>query len=319
MKNSSSKRIPELDSLRGIAAISVMYFHYSSYFRPKLDYDFSSQLDFKYGHHGVELFFIISGFVIFMSLERIKSVNDFLYKRFLRLYPTYWICLGITLTFSLNASYFEFTVKEKVLNFLMFQGFFGIRNIDGSYWSLVPELFFYVLMIILWKFKLLQKQLLVGIIWLFAMGLSLLRPSLIDIILNLKFGMYFLIGMMFYQLRKNKNLRYPHIIIFLSLIATIFVRTEYESFVFTFFFVIIFYLLIYEKLNFLNNNVAIFLGKISYPLYLLHQTIGFILISYLIKLGVNDYYAILFTVIFIIALSWTVYEYLEKPILKRFK
>ena len=113
-------RIPELDSLRGIAALCVMYYHYTHFFRFKLNYSFNEAFDFKYGHHGVELFFIISGFVIFMSLERVSSVKEFIYKRFIRLFPTYWACLSLTLlVVSLTANNdFRFSNFEKISNYI---------------------------------------------------------------------------------------------------------------------------------------------------------------------------------------------------------
>ena len=290
--NNNSNRIPELESLRGIAAVGVMFFHYTYFFRSKMNYDFSPSWDFKFGHHGVELFFMISGFVIFMSLDRINTVKEFLHKRFVRLYPTYWICLLITLFVLLfnNTNEFNFTIKEKVLNILMFQGLFNIKNVDGSYWSLLPELLFYVSMIFLWKFKFTKKIVLVSLVWLILMYLALLRPSVIDILLNLKFGVFFIIGIMFNLLFKNKKNSYPNVIILLALISVIFVRESVEAFLFTAFFVLLFYLLIYQKLTFLNNRTLIFFGKISYPLYLLHQTIGFILIYNFIAIGLPQFY-----------------------------
>jgi peptidoglycan/LPS O-acetylase OafA/YrhL len=186
-------RILELESLRGIAALSVLYYHYTYFFRPYMKYEFSSTWDFKYGHHGVELFFMISGFVIFMSLDRVNNVKEFLHKRFVRLYPTYWICLLITLVvlFFNNTHEFNFTINEKALNILMFQGLFNIKNVDGSYWTLLPELLFYVSMIVLWKFKLTKKIVLVSVVWLILMYVALLRPSVIDILLNLKIWCFF--------------------------------------------------------------------------------------------------------------------------------
>lgn len=319
--NNISNRIPELESLRGIAALSVLFFHYTYFFRSKINYDFSPSWDFKFGHHGVELFFMVSGFVIFMSLDRISSVKEFLYKRFIRLYPTYWICLLITLLVLLfnNTNYFDFTIKEKVLNLIMFQSLFNINNIDGSYWSLLPELLFYVAMIVLWKFKFTKKIVLVSLVWLILMYLALLRPSVIDILLNLKFGVFFIIGIMFNLLFKDKKNSYAHVIILLALITVIFVQESMDAFLFTAFFVLLFYLLIYQQLTFLNNRTLIFFGKISYPLYLLHQTIGFILIYNFIVLGLPHFFSILLTISLITGLSYLVYEYLEKPIIKKLR
>ncbi|GEL11990.1 Peptidoglycan/LPS O-acetylase OafA/YrhL, contains acyltransferase and SGNH-hydrolase domains [Flavobacterium glycines] len=319
--NNNLNRIPELESLRGIAALSVMLYHYTSFFRASLHYNFSSIFDFQFGHHGVELFFMISGFVIFMSLDRINSVRQFVYKRFLRLYPTYWICLLITLIVMLfdNTAQFDFSLKDKVFNILMFQGFFHVKNIDGSYWSLLPELCFYAMMIFFWRLKIIKDIFLVVLVWLVLMYVVLLRPSLIDVLLNLKFGVFFIIGIMFNLLYKNKKQLYPHIFILLALVSVLFVRDSVEVFCFTSLFVLVFYLLIYQKLSFLNNRIFIFFGEISYPLYLLHQTIGYILIYNLIRYGMPHFASIVLIAIFCIGLSFLVYKYLEQPIINKLR
>lgn len=314
-------RILELEALRGIAAFCVMCFHYTSFFRKDFNYNFSSSFDFKYGHYGVQLFFMISGFVIYMTLQNIKTTNEFFFKRFLRLYPTYWICLIITLLFIsiLPSSNFTVLLADKILNFLMFQGLFNIRNVDGSYWSLIPELFFYLMIIFLWKFKFLKNIYTVSIVWIFLMFLALLKPSMIDVFLNLKFGMFFLIGIMFFKLKSDLKDKRPHLIIFLSLITTYIISNSLELLLFTTGFVILFYFLIHNKLLFLNTPTLLFLGKISYPFYLLHQTIGYLLINKFIKLGILDYLSILLVIILIILLSWLVYYYLEQPIIRILK
>ncbi|MBC5864223.1 acyltransferase family protein [Flavobacterium turcicum] len=318
---SKSTRIPELEALRGVAAISVLYFHYTFFFRSQLNYDFNPFFDFKYGHHGVELFFMISGFVIFMSLETIKSVKEFLYKRFIRLYPTYWICLSITLFVLLfnNTDSFQVAPVEKILNVLMFHGLFYISNVDGSYWSLLHELLFYALMITLWKLSLLQKIELICLLWLALMYAAFLRPSIIDIVLNLKFGVFFIIGILFNLLYQNNKNRIAQIILVIALVSVFVIQRNLEVFLFTCFFASVFYLLIYNKLSFLNTPILIFLGKVSYPLYLIHQTVGFILIYNLMKAGLPHFGSILVTMAFVIGLSFLIYEYLEKPILKKFK
>jgi peptidoglycan/LPS O-acetylase OafA/YrhL len=124
---------------------------------------------------------------------------------------------------------------------------------------------------------------------------------------------------MFNLLFKDKINSYPHLIILLALISIIFVRESIEAFLYNAFFVFLFYLFVYQKLTFLNNRILIFFGKISYPLYLLHQTIGFILIYNFKALGVPHFFSILLTILLIIGLSYLVYEYLEKPIIKKLK
>ncbi|MBE2288046.1 MAG: acyltransferase, partial [Chitinophagaceae bacterium] len=83
-------RYRELDALRGIAAIMVVLFHYSI---------------LQVGTTGVDLFFIISGFVILMSVSKVNSGIEFVINRISRLYPTYWFC--VTFTFICKLFYFS--------------------------------------------------------------------------------------------------------------------------------------------------------------------------------------------------------------------
>jgi peptidoglycan/LPS O-acetylase OafA/YrhL len=80
-------RLLELDVFRGLAALAVVLFHYTTVYERTYDHHDEMLFDFSLGHYGVQLFFIISGFVIFMTLNRTKSALDFVVSRFSRLYP----------------------------------------------------------------------------------------------------------------------------------------------------------------------------------------------------------------------------------------
>ena len=83
----------ELDALRGMAAMAVVVFHYTTRARNN-----GVQLfDFEIGHYGVQLFFCVSGFVIYWTLERSKTLMDFAVSRFSRLYPAYWAAIALLL------------------------------------------------------------------------------------------------------------------------------------------------------------------------------------------------------------------------------
>ncbi|WP_303317681.1 acyltransferase [Flavivirga abyssicola] len=321
MNKKKNYRIKELDALRGIAALFVVLFHFTHNYRLTFGYDFSEKFDFIYGHYGVQLFFVISGFVIFMSLHNVKSVGDFLFKRFLRLYPTYWLCLILTIIIvsTNNIPGFQFTVKEKIMNFSMFQGLFNIKNIDGSYWSLLPELLFYLLMAMIYRFKLMSRIIYVSVIWLLLIIASTFKHSLLDIFLNLRFGMFFLAGIQFYRIRFEKDSLYEHLIIFGCLLSIYIVRKDLEYFLFSILIFGFFYLFIYNKLSFLNTKLFLFLGFISYPLYLLHQNIGYIIIYLLQQKGVNEYLSILIAIAISILFAWIISKYFEKKIIKKIK
>src|ERR1043165_7322111 len=81
-------RLTELDVLRGMAAVWVLSFHYPNYY-DRLFHPNKSVPLFQSGAHAVNLFFIISGFVIYMTLAKTKKPMDFVVSRFSRLYPAY--------------------------------------------------------------------------------------------------------------------------------------------------------------------------------------------------------------------------------------
>lgn len=92
-------RIKELDVFRGFAALAVVLYHYTTMYNKMCNV--SSSWELPYGWLGVPVFFILSGFVIYLTVDKSKSAIDFLKKRFIRLYPTYWLCLLITLCIEL--------------------------------------------------------------------------------------------------------------------------------------------------------------------------------------------------------------------------
>ena len=88
------RRLAFLDGLRGIAILVVMLFHSYSRWPDLVPYHdrFAQTPIFSYGWLGVDLFFLISGFVIFMTLEKCDGFRDFISRRWLRLFPAMLIC-----------------------------------------------------------------------------------------------------------------------------------------------------------------------------------------------------------------------------------
>lgn len=309
-------RLKELDALRGIAALNVLAFHYSYKFQEEYGAFSSQAINWRYGYYGVELFFIISGFVIFMSLQNAKSLSEFSIKRIIRLYPAYWACLIITyfavLIFTLPGR--ETTIKEAVVGLSMLQGLLRLRNVDGSYWSLLPELMFYVMMGLIFYFKSLDKIKIIGALWL---GLILLNYFVgipyLPILLNLNFGMFFYAGIIFYKIKVDKPSYTNHIhILGCYLVALTLSKDHIEMILCTGVFTL-FYLFIYDKLKFLAIKPLTFLGVISYPLYLIHQNVGFIIIRYLRQYVQSEIWLLLGVTLFVILFAWVIMKYLEKP------
>ena len=86
---SSSARLSQLDAIRGVAALMVVLYHYTMQYQKFLGVDYGVSFAFPWGWLGVHFFFMMSGFVIFMTLCRTATGADFLVSRFSRLFPTY--------------------------------------------------------------------------------------------------------------------------------------------------------------------------------------------------------------------------------------
>ena len=120
----------------------------------------------------IELFFLISAFAVTLSLERTSSLKKFAINRFTRIYPIFWVCVTFTflvmIAFKLlktNESIYDLSLTQYLVNLTMFQSFFGIKDLDGQYWTLIIELSFYVFIILLAYFKKISWFRQIGFIW----------------------------------------------------------------------------------------------------------------------------------------------------------
>src|SRR5690349_15385603 len=73
----AGSRITGLDALRGLAALSVVLFHYTTRYDALFGHRSELLVSVPWGHYGVQIFFGISGFVIFMTLDRTATLADF--------------------------------------------------------------------------------------------------------------------------------------------------------------------------------------------------------------------------------------------------
>lgn len=118
---------------------------------------------FDLAHFGVMLFFLTSGFVIPISLER-STLRRFWLRRFLRLYPMYWFTLALAVILILagrysppNDQFALIPVWSIIANATMLQTFLSIFHIIPAFWSLFPELLFYAMVSVLIGLKLFTR------------------------------------------------------------------------------------------------------------------------------------------------------------------
>lgn len=164
-----------VQALRGLAALSVMLFHFRWNLN-EITPDLGNRL-FGWGATGVDLFFIISGFVITLSIKRspsgMNAALQFIKNRALRILPAYYIILLITFLLGGAMSTFHYEDKtENLISAIIFKpiypdhppfyvddnGMYGVR------WTLNYEMYFYFAMSLMLLFN--RKWLATGVFFL---------------------------------------------------------------------------------------------------------------------------------------------------------
>lgn len=304
-------RILELDALRGLAAFAVVLYHYTTRYSDLYGYANPPAFDFPLGHYGVQLFFVVSGFVIFLTLNNCKHPADFVVSRFARLYPVYWAAVAITFT---TVTFFglagrEATPLEALANLTMLQGFVKIPDVDGVYWTLKWELVFYFWALMIFIFNL-QRHILIlcagllasqWMVWGFEQTVRTL-PAIIKLASLNTYGNLFTAGILFYLLMHNDKRQVIHVLIAVAAFNQ-YLLNDLESFYVTIGIFAIFYLFAFGKLGFIAVKPLIVLGTISYSLYLIHEYVGWIAIREMINAGMNTNLAIAITTVGAIGLA----------------
>ncbi|CAL9482134.1 hypothetical protein SUDANB105_03040 [Streptomyces sp. enrichment culture] len=153
-------RLYVLDGIRLLAALLVVLHHYAGtnrvnqpgnaiWGRPVSELMPSWFRVASFGWIGVEIFFVISGFVICMSCWG-RTPKDFFVSRVIRLYPAYWFGVLFTtaVLVALPGVWERLPVREVLFNLTMLQQGSDIPNVDLVYWTLWSELRFYLLFLV---------------------------------------------------------------------------------------------------------------------------------------------------------------------------
>jgi peptidoglycan/LPS O-acetylase OafA/YrhL len=311
-------RLLELDAIRGIAVLVVVIYHY--FYRYNGIYGHENlTVDWAYiGKYGVQLFFIVSGFVIYWTLNKVNKPMDFIISRFSRLYPAYWVAAILTLSiiwiYGLPSR--ELDADQAIMNIFMFHEYFNIKHIDGVYWTLTVELTFYFWIFIFYLTGLLKySEYLLSSIVLISIFQSqgvIEIPWLLNKILIVEYVSYFMAGICFYKIANNVANRWTWVVLIFGLVSTIFMLSTKIFILVTMFYVFI-YLATTGKLNFLSIKPLVFLGGISYSLYLLHQNIGYVIINEFYRQDLNPIIGIFTATLSTIFLAYVITTYVEKP------
>jgi peptidoglycan/LPS O-acetylase OafA/YrhL len=318
-------RIELLDGFRAIAILCVVLYHFTDRGPTIFPYGNFYRHIFGFGYFGVEFFFMISGFVISYTLAHTEGLLSFYKNRFSRLFPPMLLCSVITFIvfFFLDNNNLSGDAHN-VKNFLPSLTFTNpsiwasltgrdFHWLNGSYWSLWPEIQFYIISSALYflsKKHFLRNMLVAGIVIIFIKyipiyflnshaqylqlhgGIAFFRAWRTgDEIFNITFFMgWFLPGVLFYHLYKGFRFNKQVFIGVCSLIvifclwrciSLFFANSLYTMLISSIFTLALFLLMIYRKryLIFLESPFLTRIGVISYTIYLIHEDIGVLLIN----------------------------------------
>lgn len=337
-----NQKILSIHYLRGIAALLVVFFHFRFYLNDVYVQKDLGNLMFGGGAFGVDLFFMISGFIIAASTKFNRNVKSFIIKRVFRVYPAFFFVFVIgALTVYSNYSLHELLKAMLFLHidYSLSSPTFGF-NILGPAWTLTYEVYFYSIFIISLllnpRYRIALCSLLIIIPFLIVQltytgGVSLAAsgspavpvdtvlfplirfvgsPIILEFVIGMWLYLAFTSDLIKLSKRASKSIFTLCIFVFLSF----YFNENLSHFGLTGFgigaIIILFASLVYEKtIGISENKTLSFLGDISYSLYISHYIVikmikwhSFVGISKFIIVGV-----------ICIAIATLIHFYIEKP------
>jgi peptidoglycan/LPS O-acetylase OafA/YrhL len=321
------KRIKELDSLRGIAAVAVLLYHFTTRYPELFPAADSPGFSLPFGRLGVHLFFILSGFVIPLTLERHTSFLTFALARFLRLYPVFWICLTVTFVAVSLAGLDGRThgLGVYLINLTMVPALLKVPLIDGVYWSLQIELLFYFWAGLTCTVFPPRARVPLFLGWLvLAAGSAVFNHTvraiaplrMMNTALILEFAPLFILGILFYRLHSGQGTWRQSVTGMIAALAILGCGEGWEHAVFVGTSCVIFPLLMLKARRLLVHPILQFLGTVSYPLYVLHQNIGYVVLQWCGRNGIPVGAALLVAIAASLILAATVTYSVERPMMR---
>lgn len=314
-------RLDNVDLLRAISIVMVLFFHYTTRFDPSYYNTSSRYIYFPWGHYGVDIFFSVSGFCILMTLSRSKSLSDFLSKRISRIQPAYM--LAVILTF-FTTSVFGLPGREvgwihAIGNLVWLEAVPGWPMVDSVYWSLVVEIKFYVVIGLIYclakgreiSFKFSILVLLASLMTIFSGHgrIGSILASVSSFILLYPFSPMFLLGLVAWESRAGWEPKLVAAATIALVSLGVSPRFGGEPLLGSGIGVLVF-------LTLKGDNIRIprfisYVGLISYSLYLFHQNIGLVIIRQTSEFGFSFGFRIFLACCITTALAVITFETIE--------
>lgn len=323
MKN----KIIGIQVIRAISAILIVLYHYTNRYN---DMDYVAKhdiwaIDLSWGCYAVITFFFISGFLTASNICDNTPPILFLKKRINRLYPTFWIAMIITFIITFLCHMGDVGISDFFINFTMLPQIFGKKPVDGVYWTQQYEIIFYIVvaLILYVKKDLFFKYFL--LLWIAVSIVSFVYRENSGLIIKgirvlglVEYASVFISGLamgLFFNKRITK--KWYITLLLLSLISIYLWKGVTQSVFFIIVCISIWYIS-NSKITWLNKNNIItdaccWIASISYPLYLIHQKMGYIIMSYIIDLcGIESEWIILLPIFISAFIAYLLHKYVEE-------
>ncbi|MET7680208.1 acyltransferase [Streptomyces sp. NPDC005423] len=341
-------RLRALDGLRLVAALMVAAYHYGGRggevtqawgSSAKAQFPTLSPL-FAYGCLGVQVFFVISGFVICMSGWG-RSPRSFFASRASRLLPAYWAAIIIvTAVFALPwVAYKTVAPSDALVNLTMLQQPLGADRVLGVCWTLWAEIRFYALfaLCVVLPGANRRRVIMFCAAWTLAAAITQgAKQPLLDIVLMPEYAPYFIGGVGLYLVHRDRKDAYAWGIVAVSwligqhaAVASLWHAPDPSTFSYRTTWGIVavvtcgYAAVAAIALGWLNRadwrwlTVA---GALTYPFYLVHEHLGWVVIKLLHRtLHLPSYATFLLTVAGMLVLAWLLNRYVENWLTPRLR
>ncbi|MEU9503682.1 acyltransferase [Streptomyces sp. NPDC048196] len=348
-RDGAPSRLRALDGLRLLAALMVAAYHYGGRGgeiagawgdSPSHQFPTLAPL-FAYGCLGVQIFFVISGFVICLSGWG-RTLRAFVASRISRLYPAYWAAiLLVTAVFALPfVAYKALAPSEVLTNLTMLQQPLGVHRVLGVCWTLWAEMRFYALFALCVVLPGATR----GRVVLFCAGWTLAaalaqaaHQPLLDVVLMPEYAPFFIGGIGLYLLhRYGPRDPVAWAIVLVSwligqhyAVAGLWHAASVHAFsyrstagiiaVVTLGFVLVGAVAL-GALRWADWRWLTVAGALTYPFYLVHEHLGWVVVRALHRtLGVPSALTLVLTTGLMLLLAWVLYRCVERPLTPRLK
>ncbi|MFR0355175.1 acyltransferase family protein [Streptomyces sediminimaris] len=341
-------RLRALDGLRLVAALMVAAYHYggrggdvTQSWGASAQHQFPTlHTYFAYGCLGVQVFFVISGFVICMSGWG-RTLKSFFASRASRLMPAYWLAIVlVTAVFALPAVAFKaVSPSDALVNLTLLQQPLGVDRVLGVCWTLWAEIRFYALFALLIVLPGASRQRVIffcaGWILTAAIAQGAHQP-LLDLVLMPEYAPFFVGGVGLFLVHRDRHDVYAWGIVAVSwligqhyAVRALWNAADPHAFAHrTSFGIVLVVTLGFVAvaaialgwLHWANWRWLTVAGALTYPFYLVHEHLGWVVIKVLHRgLHIPSYGTFLLTIAFMLLLAWLINRYVEKPLTPRMR